>query len=70
MVALLTGSVEVVFGAASLPGLTNLVPARGLVAGNRSIQVSLSVSALVGPLLAGGGLGDRRRWYAPQRERS
>jgi MFS family permease len=53
VVALLAGCVEVVFGAASLSGLTNLVPAGELVAANSAIQVSLSVSALVGPPLAG-----------------
>ncbi|MBO0830572.1 MAG: MFS transporter [Actinobacteria bacterium] len=52
-VALLTGGVEVVYGAASLSGVPALVGRESLVTANSALQMSLSVSALVGPPLAG-----------------
>lgn len=53
VVAFLSGSVAVVFGAASLSALPNIVVPEQLVAANAAQQLSFSIAALAGPPLAG-----------------
>lgn len=66
-VAFLSGGVAVVFGAAALSAVPNLVAADHLVAANAAQQLSFSIAALAGPPLAGvvvavtGSLSGRRR---------
>ncbi|MBA2391018.1 MAG: MFS transporter [Geodermatophilaceae bacterium] len=52
-VAFLSGSVAVVFGAAALSAVPNLVPPEHLVAANAAQQLSFSTAAMAGPPLAG-----------------
>jgi predicted MFS family arabinose efflux permease len=53
VVALLTGSMSVVYGAASLSALPNVVAAEQLVPANAAQQASVSICAMAGPPLAG-----------------
>lgn len=52
-VAFLSGSVAVVFGAAALSAVPNIVTPEHLVAANAAQQLSFSIAALAGPPLAG-----------------
>lgn len=56
-VSFAAGSADVVFGAASLAGLTHVVAPSRLVAANSALQLTFSLSALVGPPLAGAVVG-------------
>lgn len=53
VVAFLSGSVAVVFGAAALSAVPNLVVPQHLVAANAAQQLSFSIASLTGPPLAG-----------------
>lgn len=52
-VSFAAGSGDVIFGAASLSGLTNVISPSRLVAANSALQLAFSLSALTGPTLAG-----------------